>query len=390
MNSEVTQEQSVDPDAQTVVELNGAAPPPPPEDDEREQSANPDPDDQAVAESNGVVAESPDPKLQEQYIQLLSESLGEPDLTWDDVQERVNQNPDLAWDYDQRVGVQAQEQGITDPDEISKLIANSPEPDGEERPKSADVEKPEPGLQEDSLEAYSMIKEDILDNLVRFNSDLGNLKIMLNGQQLMGLGREGAIMENKTSLTTEQAQMIRDALQNPKDHKDVEITIKIGTRVAFRLKNGVAQPDKFGIVKAAEELAAKIPKATPEQIENLTKEQKEVIKSLKKQGLPTEQMINQMVDRTQTNRPNHSQVRRTRSSTVEINRIFSPSKLRRFIMQNQNNFGPMDDFPLPPPQQNQCRAFTVRDPMSMRQGIVVVAPGAPIPKRDTPLVSCNL
>ncbi|MGR3279589.1 hypothetical protein ACSYAD_31480 [Acaryochloris marina NIES-2412] len=53
-------------------------------------------------------------------------------------------------------------------------------------------------------------------------------------------------------------------------------------------------------------------------------------------------------------------------------------------MQNQNNFGPMDDFPLPPPQQNQCRAVSVRDPMSMREGIVMLAPGAGIPKRDTP------
>lgn len=53
-------------------------------------------------------------------------------------------------------------------------------------------------------------------------------------------------------------------------------------------------------------------------------------------------------------------------------------------MQNQDNFGPMNDFPIPAPQPNQARAVSVRDPMSMREGIVMLAPGAPIPKRDTP------
>ena len=301
VDSKVTQNQSVDPDAQTVVESNGAAPPPPPEDEEREQS-NPDPDVQTVAESNGVVAESPDPKLQEQYIQLLSDSLGEPDLTWDEVQERVNQNPDLAFDYDQRVGVQAQEQGITDPDEISKLIANSPEPDGEERPKSADVEKPEPGSREDSLEARRMINEDILEKMSKF-VDLQNLSIKLNGEQVVGLGRDGAYLEDKTSLTTDQAQIIRDVLDNPKAHPGTEITIKVGTRVAFRLKDGVVQPDKFGIAQKSQELDAKTPKATKEQIAALTPEQKKLVADTKKMGLDTSSLINKMVYKTQTHRP---------------------------------------------------------------------------------------
>ena len=300
-NSEVTQDQSVDPDAQTVVESNGAAPPPPPEDDEREQSANPDPDAQAVAESNGVVAASPDPKLQEQYIQLLSESLEEPDLTWDDVQERVNQNPDLAWDYDEKVAAQAMNNGM-DPEEAKHLIESAPEWDGVERPKSADVEKPEPGSREDSLEARRMINEDILEKMGKF-VDLQNLSVRLNGEQIVGLGRDGAYLEGKTSLTTEQAQIIRDVLDNPKAHPGTEITIKVGTRVAFRLKDGVVQPDKFGIAQKSQELDAKTPKATKEQIAALTPEQKKLVANTKKMGLDTTSLVNQMVYKTQTNRP---------------------------------------------------------------------------------------
>lgn len=53
-------------------------------------------------------------------------------------------------------------------------------------------------------------------------------------------------------------------------------------------------------------------------------------------------------------------------------------------MQNQDNFGQMNDFPLPAPQPNQARAVSVRDPISMQEGIVMLAPGAGIPKRDTP------
>ncbi|KAI9129131.1 hypothetical protein ON05_036370 (plasmid) [Acaryochloris sp. CCMEE 5410] len=260
------------------------------------------PDAQTLAESNGIVAEPLDPKLKEQYIQLLSESLEEPDLTWDEVQERINQDPDLAWEYDERVAVRAQENGIDDPKKLSELIAQAPEWDGVERPKPADIAQEDPGLQEDSLEARRMINEDILEKMGRF-VDLQNLSIRLNGRQVVGLGRDGAYLEDKTSITTEQAQIIRDVLDNPKAHPGTEITIKVGTRVAFRLKDGIVQPDKFGIAQKSQELEAKTPQATKEQIENLTPEQKKLVADMKKMGLDTTNTINKMVHRTQTNRP---------------------------------------------------------------------------------------
>lgn len=298
---EVTQAQSVAPDAPTVAESNGSTPPPPPEDEDREQVAEPDPDAQTVAESNGVVVHPSDPKFKEQYIQLLSESLEEPGLTWDEVQERINQTPDLAWEYDEKVVAQGLKNGM-DPDETKALIDNAPEWDGVERPKPGDIAQEDPGLQEDSLEARRMINEDILEKMGKF-VDLQNLSIRLNGKQVVGLGRDGAYLEDKTSITTEQAQIIRDVLDNPKAHPGTEITIKVGTRVAFRLKDGIVQPDKFGIAQKSQELEAKTPQATKEQIDNLTPEQKKLVADMKKMGLDTTNTINKMVDRTQTNRP---------------------------------------------------------------------------------------
>lgn len=256
-------------------------------------------DAQTVAESNGVVVQPPD--RQEQYVQLLSESLDDSTLTWDEIQERINQDPDLAWKYDEAVVNQAMQNGM-EPEEARELIDSAPEWDGVERPKPADIEQEEPGLREDSLEARRMINEDILEKMGKF-VDLQNLSVKLNGEQVVGLGRDGAYLEGKTSITTQQAQIIRDVLDNPKAHPGTEITIKVGTRVAFRLKDGVVQPDKFGIAQKSQELDAKTPKATPEQINNLTKDQKNLIESLKKQGLPTENVINTMVHKTQTNRP---------------------------------------------------------------------------------------
>lgn len=258
-------------------------------------------DAQTVAESNGVAPESQDPNRQEQYVQLLSDSLDESTLTWDEIQERINQDPDLAWKYDEAVVNQAMQNGM-EPEEARELIDSAPEWDGVERPKPADIEQEEPGLREDSLEARRMINEDILEKMGRF-VDLQNLSVKLNGEQVVGLGRDGAYLEGKTSITTQQAQIIRDVLDNPKAHPGTEITIKVGTRVAFRLKDGVVQPDKFGIAQKSQELEAKTPKATKEQIDNLTKDQKDLIESLKKQGLPTENVINTMVHKTQTNRP---------------------------------------------------------------------------------------
>lgn len=288
-------------EAQTVANTNGAAPPPPPEDNEREQSSNQDLDAQTLAESNGLVAEPPDPQRQEQYIQLLAENLEEPNLSWDEVQERINQDPELAWNYDESVVAQAIKNGIA-PEEARKIIDNAPKWDGVERPKPAAAQQVDPGLQEDNQEAYRMIKEDVLDLMARA-AEFHNLSLRINGEQVLGLGRDGAIDEGKTSLTTEQAQLIRDALQNPKAHRDTEITIKIGTRIAFRLKNGVAQPDKFGLTKPSEEMAVKIPKATPEQIDNLTNGQKKLVADLEKQGLDTTTIVDKMVYKNQTHRP---------------------------------------------------------------------------------------
>lgn len=287
---------TVVPEAQTVAEVSGAIPSP-----EASQDQALDPEAQTVVEANGVVAEPPDPKLKEQYLQLLSENLGEPDLTWEDIQERVNQDPDLGFDYDQRVGFQAQENGI-DPDQLSELIANSPEWDGVERPKPTDVEQDKPGVNEDSLEARRMVNEDILEKMGKF-VDLQNLSIKLNGEQVVGLGRDGSFLEDKTSITTDQAQIIRDVLDNPKAHPGTEITIKVGTRVAFRLKDGMVQPDKFGIAQKSQELDAKTPEATKEQIDALSPEQKKLVADMKKMGVDTTNTINTMVHKTQTNRP---------------------------------------------------------------------------------------
>lgn len=256
-------------------------------------------DAQTVAESNGVVVQPPD--RQEQYVQLLSESLDDSTLTWEEIQERINQDPDLAWKYDEAVVNQAIQGGM-ELEEARELIDSAPEWDGVERPKAAVMDDPEIGLDEDKLEARTMINEDILEKMGRA-VDLRNLSIRMNGEQVLGLGRDGAFLEDKTTLTTAQAQIIRDTLDNPKAHPGTEITIKIGTRVAFRLKDGIVQPDKFNLANPSQELAVNTPKATQEQINKLSPEQKDVIKSLKNQGIDTEGIVDKMVYKTQTNKP---------------------------------------------------------------------------------------
>lgn len=256
-------------------------------------------DAQTVAESNGVVVQPPDRK--EQYVQLLSENLDESTLTWEEIQERINQDPELAWEYDEKVVDQAMQNGM-EPEEARELIDSAPEWDGIERPKPAVVDEPVVGLGEDQMEARTMINEDILEKMGRA-VDLRNLSIRMNGEQVLGLGRDGAFLEDKTTLTTVQAQIIRDALDNPKAHPGTEITIKIGTRVAFRLKDGIVQPDKFNLANPSQELAVSTPKATQEQINKLSPEQKDVIKSLKNQGIDTEGIVDKMVYKTQTNKP---------------------------------------------------------------------------------------
>lgn len=257
-------------------------------------------DAQTVAESNGVVVQPPDRK--EQYVQLLSESLDESTLTWEEIQERINQDPELAWEYDEKVVDQAMQNGM-EPEEARELINSAPEWDGKERPKSAVANEPVVGLSEDQKEAYRMLQEDVIAHLYKLVRDVNNLSIRVDGEQILGLGKDGQVLPERSPLSLDKAQLIRDALDNPKAHTGTEIVVKVGTRVAFRLKDGIVHPDKIGIAKPAQELEVTTPKATQEQINNLTPDQKEVLKSLKNQGIDPQKIADKMVQKTQINRP---------------------------------------------------------------------------------------
>ncbi|MGR3280666.1 hypothetical protein ACSYAD_37050, partial [Acaryochloris marina NIES-2412] len=76
------------------------------------------------------------------------------DLTWETIQDRVNQNPDLQDEYNAKVADVAMQKGF-DPEEAKDIVfKGSPEWDGVERPPVAEQPevKPEPKVSaEDDL-----------------------------------------------------------------------------------------------------------------------------------------------------------------------------------------------------------------------------------------------
>ncbi|WP_262562592.1 hypothetical protein [Acaryochloris sp. CCMEE 5410] len=91
---EVNQELTQEPEAQTVLEVNASV-------------------------VNPSVELSTD--AQQQYSQLLGEFEKNPDLTWEDIQSRLSENPELLSELDQKVVAQAAVNGM-DIEDVQKLV----------------------------------------------------------------------------------------------------------------------------------------------------------------------------------------------------------------------------------------------------------------------------
>ncbi len=91
---------------------------------EADQELTQEPDAQTVLEVDAAVV-NPSVELstdaQQQYSQLLGEFENNPDLTWKEVQSRLNENPELLNELDQKVVDQAAVNGV-DLEEVQQLV----------------------------------------------------------------------------------------------------------------------------------------------------------------------------------------------------------------------------------------------------------------------------
>lgn len=222
----------------------------------------------------------------EQYVELLAEELGEPDLTWETIQDRVNQTPDLQDEYNAKVADVAMQKGF-DPEEAKDIVfKGSPEWDGVERPPVAEQPevKPEPKMS---------AEDDLLENFVRklegTNADLTHLNVLLDGQQIFKM-QNGKIQPTQGSLTQDKVDLIKAALNDPRNFKG-SMVIRQGHKVLLNIKNGRVLSDRYSI--ATQGLNAEIESSTEEKpVEpNLTERQKRVAKSMESQGMNTKEFV---------------------------------------------------------------------------------------------------
>lgn len=301
---DASQDQSVRPEASTVVESNGAAPPPPPDNEDQEQGQNQSPQsdpETLVSQDETVIEPTEQPDLEqeqsaqpqvgaserrEQYVKMLAEELGEPDLTWETIQDRVNQTPDLQDEYNAKVADVAMQKGF-DPEEAKDIVfKGSPEWDGVERPPVAEQPevKPEPSIsaEDDLLENFVLI-------LDRKGFETHQLNVLLDGQQIFKM-QNGKIQPAHGSLSQEKVDLIKSALNDPQNFKG-SMVIRQGAKVLLNIKNGRILSDRYGI--ATQGLNAEVESSTEEKpVEpKLTERQKRVAKSMEAQGIDTKEFV---------------------------------------------------------------------------------------------------
>lgn len=223
----------------------------------------------------------------EQYVELLAEELGEPDLTWETIQDRVNQTPDLQDEYNAKVADVAMQKGF-DPEEAKDIVfKGSPEWDGVERPSVAEqsVVKPEPSVS---------AEDDLLENFVRKleerNVDVNHLNVLLDGRQIFKM-QNGRIQPAHDSLSQEKVDLIKAALNDPQNFKG-SMVIRYGAKVLLNVKNGRILSDRYGLTTQGlnAEIESSAEKKTVKP--NLTEKQERVAKSMEAQGMDTKEFVN--------------------------------------------------------------------------------------------------
>ncbi|MGR3279273.1 hypothetical protein ACSYAD_29850 [Acaryochloris marina NIES-2412] len=190
----------------------------------------------------GTEVQNAPSESQSQYTELLSEALEE-DLTFTDIQEHISENPELKEYYDELVVLQGQESGMSEED-ARGIVSKSSEPDQAE-PLEASEGVAEKASQSEDLDPLRMINEDIVEKLSR-QLDVSNLRVFLDKQEVFRLNGDGGINHDRSPVSLAQATMLREALANPEKFKGT-ITVKVGTRTVFQLKDGIAVPDRYGL-----------------------------------------------------------------------------------------------------------------------------------------------
>ena len=202
------------------------------------------------------------PTAQDQYTELLSQALDD-DLTFADIQKHISEDPDLQEYYDELVVLQGQENGMSE-EEARAVVKQSSEPERAEPTQAPETEAQKAKASESAdLDPLRMINEDIVEKLGR-NIEIGNMRVILNRQEIFRLNGDGMIDHNRSSVNLKQAQMIQDALNNPGDFKGT-LTIKVGTRTILRIQNGIAIPDRYNLAGKDKVADIDVPKDNQQQ-----------------------------------------------------------------------------------------------------------------------------
>lgn len=207
------------------------------------------------------------PTDQDQYTELLSEALENEGLTYSDIQEHISEDPELQEYYDELVVLQGQEKGMSE-EEARAVVRKASEPDPG-KPSQAPESEAQKASESEDLDPLRMINEDIVEKLGR-QLDISNLRVYLDKQEIFRLDGSGGIDHERSSVSLEQAKMIRDALANPEKFKGT-ITVKLGTRTVFRIQDGIAVPDRYGLAGKDLKAEAESPKADNQEKEQQAK-----------------------------------------------------------------------------------------------------------------------
>lgn len=288
---DASQDQSVEAAPESVVSQNETVVEPNDQLDPDQEQSTQLQDDFEVPQDPLVDEPDTQPEVEaserrEQYIELLAEELGEPDLTWETIQDRVNQTPDLQDEYNAKVADVAMQKGF-DPEEAKDIVfKGSPEWDGVERPPV--VEQPEV-----KPESKMSAEDDLLENFVRklegTNADLTHLNVLLDGKQIFKM-QNGSILPAHGNLSQDKVDLIKAALNDPQNFKG-SMVIRQGAKVLLNIKNGRVLSDRAGLTTQG--LNAEVESSTEEKpVEpKLTERQKRVAKSMETQGIDTKEFV---------------------------------------------------------------------------------------------------
>lgn len=195
----------------------------------------------------------PDLDRRAEYARLLSEYHKDPDLsTFEQIENNIKDEPDLALVYDEHVVQQALREGKS-VEEATQIIANGPSVTEMSQKNLQDVspylaETTNTALEHfnfenSSKEAEDSLLEDIVSPLDLRGIDTSRLVVFYNGDQIFGM-KGAEIDRSVTQVNDKQMEDIKEALTNFKNFEG-ELKVKVGSRVVLHLKEGQKLVDTY-------------------------------------------------------------------------------------------------------------------------------------------------